>query len=59
MFEIGDRETWKDPMNKFRKNKHVLISSVPTLGLFDGGKVIRKLVEGEIKDAKQRALIYE
>lgn len=45
VFIAGDRPTWKDPNNKFRKNKLILINSVPTMGLFDGKKLVRKLVE--------------
>jgi hypothetical protein len=45
VFIAGDRPTWKNPENKLRKNKLTLINSVPTMGLFDGQKVIRKLVE--------------
>ncbi|CAM6005032.1 unnamed protein product [Sphagnum balticum] len=44
VFGAGDRPTWKNPENKLRKHKLVQISSVPTLGLFDGKKVVRKLV---------------
>lgn len=59
IFVAGDRPTWKDPENKIRKHKLTLIKSVPTLGLFDGKKVDRKLVEAEILDDGQRGLIYE
>lgn len=55
----GDRPTWKNPENKLRKHKALLIKSVPTLGLFDGKKLVRRLVENEILDNNQRALIYE
>jgi thiol-disulfide isomerase/thioredoxin len=45
IFSAGDRATWKNPDNKFRKNKLIQLKSVPTLGLFDGKKVVNKLVE--------------
>lgn len=59
IFYCGDRPTWKNPENKFRKNKLTLLTSVPTLGLFDGKKVVRKLVEAEILTQAQRAMVYE
>lgn len=43
IFVAGDRPTWKNPENKFRKHKLIQLKSVPTLGLFDGKKVINKL----------------
>ena len=55
----GDRPTWKNPENKLRKHPAIQAKSVPTLGLFDGKKLVRRLVEGEIMDSQQRALIYE
>ena len=58
MFVAGDRPTWKNPENKFRKHKLIQLKSVPTLGLFDGKKVVNKLVEAEILDNTQRAIIY-
>ena len=59
IFVAGDRPTWKNPENRLRKHKAMLIKSVPTLGLFDGKQLTRKLVEAEILDNTQRALIYE
>lgn len=44
IFYCGDRATWKDPENKFRKHKMVRLTSVPTMCLFDGKKIVRKLV---------------
>lgn len=55
----GDRPTWKNPENPLRKHKALLIKSVPTLGLFNGSKLERRLVEAEILDEAQRALLYE
>ena len=55
----GDRPTWKNPENPLRKHKALLIKSVPTLGLFDGKKIVKRLVENEILDHEQRALLYE
>jgi hypothetical protein len=55
----GDRPTWKNPENKLRNHKALLVKSVPTLGLFDGKQLTRRLVENEILDNSQRALIYE
>jgi len=50
VFIAGDRATWKDPANYFRKNKLILINNVPTMGLFDGKKVVNKLSgDDEIK----------
>jgi thiol-disulfide isomerase/thioredoxin len=59
IFIAGDRPTWKNPENKLRKHKALLIKSVPTLGLFDGKKLTRILVENEILDNEQRSLIFE
>jgi thiol-disulfide isomerase/thioredoxin len=59
IFVAGDRPTWKNPENPLRKHKALLIKSVPTLGLFDGKKLSRRLVEAEILDQAQRTLIYE
>ena len=55
----GDRPTWKNPENPLRKHKALLIKSVPTLGLFDGKKIVKRLVENEILDHEQRGLLYE
>lgn len=46
IFIAGDRPQWKDPENKFRKHKLTRLTSVPTLGLFDGKKIINRLTEG-------------
>lgn len=43
VFLAGDRPTWKDPQNFFRVNKLININNVPTMGLFDGKKVVNKL----------------
>ncbi len=43
VFIAGDRPTWKDPQNFFRVNKLININNVPTMGLFDGKKVVNKL----------------
>lgn len=59
IFYCGDRPTWKSPDNKYRKHKLVKLTSVPTLALFDGKKVTRRLVEGELLDQAQRSMIYE
>jgi thiol-disulfide isomerase/thioredoxin len=59
IFYCGDRPTWKNPENKFRRNKLVQLTSVPTLGLFDGKKVTRKLMEGDLLSQAQRSMVYE
>jgi len=41
----GDRPTWKNPDNKLRKHPAIQAKSVPTFGLFDGKKLVRRLVE--------------
>lgn len=45
IFYCGDRPTWKNPENKFKRHKLIQLTSVPTMGLFDGKKVVRKLIE--------------
>lgn len=44
IFVAGDRPTWKNPENPLRKHKALAIKSVPTLGIFDGKRLINKLV---------------
>jgi hypothetical protein len=55
----GDRPTWKNPENKFRKHKIIQLKSVPTFGLFDGKAFTRKLTEAELLDAANRSIVYE
>jgi len=44
---VGDRPTWRDPENQFRKQWKV--SNIPTLIRLDGeGKELARLVESEI-----------
>jgi thiol-disulfide isomerase/thioredoxin len=59
IFIAGDRPTWKDPENKFRKHKLIRLSSVPTFCLFDGKKFVNKLTEAEVLDAANRKMVYE
>lgn len=57
-FIAGDRPTWKDPNHKFRVNKLLGLKGIPTMGVFDGKKLTRKLVEGELLQKEQRDLLY-
>lgn len=59
VFIAGDRPTWKDPKHKFRVNKLLGLKGIPTMGLFDGKRLTRHLVEGELLEKEQRALLFE
>ena len=43
MFIAGDRDTWKSVDNYFRKHKAIRISNVPTMGFWNGKKLINHL----------------
>ena len=43
----------------FRTKPELQISGIPTMGLFDGKKVVRKLEGMEIAEKAQRALLFE
>lgn len=59
MFIAGDRPTWKDANHKFRKMPEIAISGIPTMGLFDGKKVTRKLEGQEIAKKANRDMLFE
>ena len=59
VFMAGDRPTWKDPKHKFRTNKLLGVQGIPTMGYFNGKKLTRHLVEGELLQKQQRALLFE
>ncbi len=60
MFLVGDRPTWKNPENFFRKNKLTRVTNVPTMGLFDGKKLTQRLNDDkEIENEKNRAMLFE
>jgi hypothetical protein len=58
-FDAGDRLTWKSPGSAFKTNPRLRLTNLPTLGLFDGGKLRNVIIEGEICDKEQRMLVYE
>jgi len=43
VFIVGDQPTWKDQNHVFRKNKRLQVASVPTLGYFNGKKLLTKI----------------
>ena len=59
MFIAGDRPTWKSPDNVMRKHPATLIASVPTLGYFNGQKLVNKLVDAEPTKKEHRQMMYE
>jgi len=55
----GNKEEWKDPEHPFTTNLLLKVSSLPTLGIFDGEKLTTTLDSSEIVQKIQRDLMWE
>jgi len=46
--DVGDRDTWKDKENTLRTHPNIKLTNVPTVGLFEKGKMTKKFIENDI-----------